>query len=90
MGKRDNGSITVRYSISYNDHGGPRAAMLFDLAALIARGYPEPQVNLHCDSQADHEMIRDTIHGAYRGSSYSLKTLYAMADEAEEVRFGNS
>jgi len=84
--KRDNGAITLRYSISYNYGSGPRDCMLHDLKSMIARGYPEPQVDLHSDSLSDHQMLRDTIHGMYRGSSYSLKTLYAMLDEVVELR----
>jgi hypothetical protein len=60
--------------------------MLHDLLSMISRGYPVPHVCLHSDSESDQDMVRSTVHGKYRGSQYSLKTLYAMADEAEELK----
>lgn len=60
--------------------------MLHDLLSMISRGYPVPHVCLHSDSESDQDMVRSTVHGKYRGSQYSLKTLYAMADEVEELK----
>ncbi|GMI01680.1 hypothetical protein TrST_g10382 [Triparma strigata] len=89
-GKKGRGTLAVRVRVEWGQKG-PRGAMLYDTIRICqcyfngTAGLDDSERSLHVRDERDYAMVQYCVEGSRVGSTYNIKTVYAMVDEVKSL-----